>query len=415
MIILSSGEHVSVLVKNEDLIKGEKLFWVSAGTTVYNPRDDFKPYKYVGSTPKRRLYDGYIKEFESLIGSAEEAFNTQYKNYTESINQAVDKQVAQVGKPVEQAPKQEGLGSSLEQMLLNVLAEQSVEKVLEVAKPMLDTHIKEKFGFLPQVHEIVLPEKKKEMQGVFHEKFDTVLKLVNASIPVFLTGAAGTGKNVLCKQVAEALDLEFYFSNAVTQEYKLTGFIDANGKYHETQFYQAFTKGGLFMLDEMDGSIPEVLIILNAALANRYFDFPTGRVEAHENFRVIAAGNTYGTGADIEYSGRYQLDAASLDRFALVEIDYSPAIEQAIANGNTELLEFVQGFRKAVKKAGIKHLVTYRSLERLSKLEGVLGKKEALEISLVKHLHTDDKRIIKQELSYIVNSNNSYFKEFSQF
>lgn len=415
MIILSSGEHVSVLVKNEDLIKGEKLFWVSAGTTVYNPRDDFKPYKYVGNTPKRRLYDGYIKEFESLIGSAEEAFNTQYKNYTESINQEVDKQVAQVGKPVEQAPKQGGLGSSLEQMLLNVLAEQSVEKVLEVAKPMLDTHIKEKFGVLPQVHEIVLPEKKKEMQGVFHEKFDTVLKLVNASIPVFLTGAAGTGKNVLCKQVAEALDLEFYFSNAVTQEYKLTGFIDANGKYHETQFYQAFTKGGLFMLDEMDGSIPEVLIILNAALANRYFDFPTGRVEAHENFRVIAAGNTYGTGADIEYSGRYQLDAASLDRFALVEIDYSPAIEQAIANGNTELLEFVQGFRKAVKKAGIKHLVTYRSLERLSKLEGILGKKEALEISLVKHLHTDDKRIIKQELSYIVNSNNSYFKEFSQF
>ena len=80
-----------------------------------------------------------------------------------------------------------------------------------------------------------------------------------------------------------------------------------------------------------------------------------------------------------------------------------------------ELLEFVQGFRKAVKKAGIKHLVTYRSLERLSKLEGILGKKEALEISLVKHLHTDDKRIIKQELSYIVNNNNSYFKEFSQF
>ena len=255
---------------------------------------------------------------------------------------------------------------------------------------MLETHIKEKFGVLPQVHEIVLPDKKKGMHGVFHEKFDTVLKLVNASIPVFLTGAAGTGKNVLCKQVSEALDLEFYFSNAVTQEYKLTGFIDANGKYHETQFYQAFTKGGLFMLDEMDSSIPEVLIILNAALANRYFDFPTGRVEAHENFIVIAAGNTYGTDADIEYSGRYQLDAASLDRFALVEIDYSPAIEQAITNGNTELLEFVQGFRQAVKKAGIKHLVTYRSLERLSKLENVLGKKEALEISLVKHLHTDD-------------------------
>lgn len=76
---------------------------------------------------------------------------------------------------------------------------------------------------------------------------------------------------VICQQVAEALGLDFYFTNAVTQEYKLTGFIDANGNYQETQFYKAFTKGGLFFLDEMDASIPETLIILNAAIANRYY------------------------------------------------------------------------------------------------------------------------------------------------
>lgn len=46
------------------------------------------------------------------------------------------------------------------------------------------------------------------------------------------------------------------------------------GNYQETQFFKAFTEGGLFMLDEMDASIPEVLVILNAAIANRYFDFP---------------------------------------------------------------------------------------------------------------------------------------------
>jgi MoxR-like ATPase len=98
-------------------------------------------------------------------------------------------------------------------------------------------------------------------------------------------------KNVICKQVAEALKLEFYFSNAVTQEFRLTGFVDANGRYQDTQFFHAFTEGGIFFLDEMDASIPEVLVILNAAIANRYFDFPGhGRVQAHENFRVIAAG-----------------------------------------------------------------------------------------------------------------------------
>ncbi len=100
---------------------------------------------------------------------------------------------------------------------------------------------------------------------------------MNLNIPIFPIWPSRLRKNVICKQVAESLGLEFYFTNAVTQEYKLTGFIDANGRYHETQFYKAFVNGGVFMLDEIDASSPEVLVILNAAIANKYFDFPTGR------------------------------------------------------------------------------------------------------------------------------------------
>ena len=55
--------------------------------------------------------------------------------------------------------------------------------------------------------------------------------------------------------------------------------------------------GGLFFLDEMDASIPEVLVLLNAAIANGYFEFPNGKITAHEDFRVVAAGNTVGSGA----------------------------------------------------------------------------------------------------------------------
>ena len=89
----------------------------------------------------------------------------------------------------------------------------------------------------------------------------------------------------------------------------------------------------------MDASVPETLIILNAAIANRYFDFPTGRVRANPKFRVIAAGNTLGTGADINYTGRYSLDRASLDRFALVQIDYSREIENAITGSIVGFVE----------------------------------------------------------------------------
>ena len=300
-----------------------------------------------------------------------------------------------------------GVGSALEELLIKTIASASVEKIVEEAKPQLSEFIIKTFGVLPQVHKIETPTGTHEVKGVTHEQFDKVLKLINLDIPVFLTGAAGTGKNVICKQVAEALGLDFYFTNAVTQEYQLKGFIDANGTFHETQFYKAFTNGGLFFLDEMDGSIPETLIILNAAIANGYFDFPTGKVEAHPDFRVIAAGNTVGTGADIEYTGRYQLDASSLDRFALIEIDYSPAIEEAVSGGNMELCKFARTFREITNKVGIRCLFSYRSIERIAKLESVGGfaLSEILKIALTKGLSEDDTNIIYNELKKKIASN----------
>lgn len=150
----------------------------------------------------------------------------------------------------------------------------------------------------------------------------------------------------------------------------------------------------------MDGSIPEVLIILNAAIANRYFDFPIGKVEAHPNFRIIAAGNTLGTGADNNYTGRYCLDRASLDRFALINIDYSPKIEKAMALNNMDLVNFAHAFRKATDSMGIECLFSYRTINRIAKLEQVFSNlKEVIQISLLKGMDVDDLNIINKELA----------------
>ena len=388
MIILASKEQVSVVARDVDMMRGHRSYYAFYQNGYYDPKNNFKPcFDREGEMPRRRLFEKYVECYRELLDEADKNFDNLSKFYKK-----------QAEKQVEQ-PKSGGLGEQLEEIMVKVLAEQSVDKVLDRSKPMLDQYIRDTYGMLPQVHEVKTPQATKKIKGVVHEKFDTVLNLVSNDIPVFLTGGAGTGKNVICKQVAEALDLEFYFTNAVTQEYKLTGFIDANGKYHETQFYKAFTEGGLFMLDEMDASIPEVLIILNAAIANRYFDFPTGRVEANENFRLIAAGNTFGTGADMEYTGRYQLDAASLDRFALVEITYSRNIEEALADGDTDLVEFVEGFRKAVEHAGMKHLATYRCIERIKKLDGTLELKEVMKICLLKSMDKEDVHIIKKTMA----------------
>ena len=326
------------------------------------------------------------KEYERLLGTQTLPEPTRTKPISSS----------------REASMLDGLNTFINSVLSGVSSKEVIDRVL----PEIEQKIKDTYGFLPTVHEIRMPERTYKFTEPLHEKFDEVTAIVSQDIPVYLTGKAGTGKNVICKQVAKALGLDFYFTNAVTQEYKLTGFIDANGTYQGTQFYQAFTKGGLFFLDEMDASIPETLVILNAAIANRYFDFPTGKVDAHPDFRVVAAGNTVGTGADSEYTGRYCLDEASLDRFAMVEISYSRQIEDALSNGDSDLVNFAHTFRDITEKAGLKCLFSYRTITRVAKLKSMLPLKEVLKISLLKGLDVDDINILKSELkSRGMNSN----------
>jgi hypothetical protein len=244
---------------------------------------------------------------------------------------------------------------------------------------------------IPEVKEPIVEKIEVVDDGVVrHEKFDQIKACIDANIPVYLVGPAGSGKNHTLEQIANDLGLDFYFTNSVQQEYKLTGFIDASGKYHETEFYRAFTNGGLFFLDEMDASIPEVLVLLNAAIANGYFDFPMhGKVEAHEDFRVVAAGNTVGNGADEQYTGRLVLDQATLDRFAIIEFDYSKRIELHLCKGNIELVDFIHSLRTQAKQKGIRATFSYRCITMVRKLEGKLEITELLKIAIFKGMDKD--------------------------
>ena len=225
---------------------------------------------------------------------------------------------------------------------------------------------------------------------VKHSKYDQIKTCISCDIPVYLCGEAGTGKNFTLEQIAAEMGLQFYFTNSVQQEYKLTGFIDAGGKYHETEFYKAFTKGGLFFLDEIDASIPEVLVLLNAAIANRYFEFPNGRVTAHPDFRVVAAGNTVGSGADELYTGRLVLDQATLDRFVIIEFDYGHNVELNLAKGDTALVNFIEGLRRFSKENGIRATFSYRCIITTVKLaEAGMDLKTVLTIAVFKGLDKD--------------------------
>ena len=237
---------------------------------------------------------------------------------------------------------------------------------------------------------------------LYHQEFETIYKLIRIGLPVMLIGPTGSGKSVCAGQVAKALDMPMYYTNNASEEYKLLGFTDAHGKYKETQFYKAFKDGGLFFLDEIDNSHPSALLSLNSAIGattngNIYMAFEDGKfTQAHPNFRIIAAANTWGNGANRMYCGRSELDSASLDRFIQIYFDYDPKIEKSLIKDD-ELLQFFWNFRRIISDCGIRHTVTTRNIDYASKLkEAGFTTEQILLYTIVKELDFEDMKIISQ-------------------
>ena len=261
---------------------------------------------------------------------------------------------------------------------------------------------------IPSVAEMVKPENVIENQveemtdgPIRHAQYDTIKTCLECGIPVYLGGPAGAGKNYTVEQIAKELGWDFYFANSVQDEFKLTGYKDANSNYNETEFYQACVneKDCIFFLDEIDASTPEVLVLLNAAIANGYFNFPVGRVE-FDHVHFVAAGNTMGNGADDMYTGRMSLDGATLDRFVMIEFDYDERVEMNLAKGNRELVDFMHAMRETCNNLGIRATFSYRAIISVTKLEGAgMDIATIIKIAVVKGIDKDTLRTIRPNLS----------------
>ena len=331
--------------------------------------------------------------------------NKSAEIFQDAINKLADK-IGDMGTKIEAMNTNTKLEDALIQGIVSKGKELATEELEKELKDRLDKFIKETYGALPQKLTIVHNDIEYDKTGIFHKMFDKVLKLVDMNLPVMLTGGAGAGKNFMLEQVANALGLDFYYTSTITQEYKLTGFIDGGGKYHETEFYKAFTQGGVFMLDEIDASIPECLVILNGAIANGYFDFPTGREIANENFRVVCAGNTVGLGADLVYTGRNVLDGATLDRFVLVEIDYDSRIEENLCQ-DEDLRNFLYDVRHSIKFNHINHIIGMRCFKYAYQLlMNDFDKEFIVKSVILKGLQQDDINVLKSSL----NSGSEWYK-----
>lgn len=276
--------------------------------------------------------------------------------------------------------------------------------------------IKKEYPNLPKTLDVrVSDEKVKRVEGHTHKIFAKVCKYVQMHKNVYIYGPAGTGKNYLVGQIAEALDGKFFYASTVTQEYKLTGYKDANGEYQDTELRRALDfannnpdKISIFMLDEADACVPDALVVINALLANGYCDFPDKRVEVGKNFVVIAAGNTAGVGADVVYTGRNVIDGATLDRFLYVKMDYDKKLEEALCP-DENLRNFIYDIRKSVEKNHVNKIVGMRCLRNAYEmLVNGIDKQDIVSDAILKELGEDDTNVVKHDL----DSSNEWYKYF---
>lgn len=311
-------------------------------------------------------------------------------------------------KPVAQSAEAQaaGLFSGITELVGKYVIEQKAteieEKVTATAITRLEKFIHDNYEELPKKVIIEMGAETREVKGITHAKFESTLKKVARHTPVFLVGGAGSGKNVLAEQIAEALGVPFYFSSAVSQEYKITGYSDANGIFSSPPFYKAWTEGGVFLFDEIDASNPEVFVTFNSALSNGYMDFPApiGNVKKSDKFYAMAAGNTYGTGADYQYVGRNVLDAATRNRFYVMEIGYDERIEKSICGDDLDLFNFCHQFRRVTARNGIQAIFSYRNLHMLKDAENDGDPLyEVIDGALTSGMRYDDLNIINNELS----------------
>lgn len=180
----------------------------------------------------------------------------------------------------------------------------------------------------------------KPVSGLMHRQATELATWANADVPVWAWGGAGAGKSTLFYQVAGMLDYDDESARLVsvgptTTASNLIGFCTAgNGDYKEGLLYRPFKEGWIVGLDEPACGDASVLAQLNAMIANDRYTFPNGEtVKRHERFRILCFDNTKGTGATAGYTARTRLDAATMDRFAVIEMKYDEELELAICTG----------------------------------------------------------------------------------
>ena len=160
-----------------------------------------------------------------------------------------------------------------------------------------------------------------ESQGeIYHEKFDDIAKFVMKGRAPYMYGPSGCGKTYMIQnQLADILNTNVVTNGYVLYEQDILGYTNsATGQYVPGNFYRCYKYGDTIFLDELDNGIANATVVLNSFTGNNNvsYTFPDGVcTKRHPNFRIIAAGNTNGSGRTAAHNTRQKMDESVMQRY----------------------------------------------------------------------------------------------------
>ncbi len=201
------------------------------------------------------------------------------------------------------------------------------EKIKVMVQDILATKRQVEIVIKSDTGSITLPERQ-------HYMFPFVVKAMSTGLNIILKGPKATSKTTMAIKACEALNLKYrrYVAHPATSQWEAFGRVsDENGTFIPGFAYDPFKLGWCLIIDEFDNTDPSMGVLYNALSDGKAITFPNGEtVEPNPNFRLIMCGNTAGQGATDEYCGRFQMDAATLDRFIIVHVPEDPDLQGRI-------------------------------------------------------------------------------------
>ncbi len=140
----------------------------------------------------------------------------------------------------------------------------------------------------------------------------------------YITGDRGVGKSSGVEQFYSRLGIPVVRVNGhanmeISDLIGMFQIVDGDTKWIDGPLTLAARHGAIFLMDEADALLPEVLIGLNQVMERSSFTIPElqEEIQLHNMFRLIFAGNTAGYGDESgEYDGTSKQNSASMDRFS---------------------------------------------------------------------------------------------------